>query len=205
MEENNRKRGQLKVIVLLLIGFIIGFAAHAFTVSKESVVLEDEKNTNEEELIDTDLESDKKEGQDVLPTDETIDGTEVENKGESEEAPKISLDATPNNSSNGEYLFSVVDQSAGGVVYISSLTFPKESWIAVREDNNGELGNILGAQRYPAGTQTGVVTLLRNTNAGQTYYAVIYLDDGDGEFDHKKDTLLVDSEGDAPAAIFRTY
>ena len=42
MEDNNSKRGQLKAIVLLLIGFIIGFATHAFTVSKEGVILNDD-------------------------------------------------------------------------------------------------------------------------------------------------------------------
>ena len=211
MEENNSKRGQLKVIVLLLIGFIIGFATHAFTVSEESVMPNDKNDTNKEELIDTDdTDSNVDKNNDkekILPTDESTDDTVTNDKEEEndDKTEKTSLDATPNNSSNGEYLFSVVDQSAGGVVYVSSFTFPKESWIAVREDNDGVMGNILGAHRYPIGEHTGAVELLRNTQAGQTYYVVIYIDDGDKDFDHKKDTLLIDNEGNATAAIFRTY
>ena len=206
MEENNSKRGQLKTIVLLLIGFIIGFATHAFTVSEESVMPNDKNDTKGEELVDTDPEIDENDDKEkISPTDELIDDTATDNKENDDETEKTSFDATPNNSSNGEYLFSVVDQSAGGVVYVSSFTFPKESWIAVREDNDGVMGNILGAHRYPIGEHTGAVELLRNTQAGQTYYVVIYIDDGDKDFDHKKDTLLIDNEGNATAAIFRTY
>ena len=206
MEENNSKRGQLKTIVLLLIGFIIGFATHAFTVSEESVVLNDENNTNEEELVDTDSKlKEEDDKQKVLLPDELTDDTTTDDKEKDDNTAKTSFDATPNNSSNGEYLFSVADQSAGGVVYISNLTFPKESWIAVREDNNGAMGNILGARRYPIGEHTGAIELLRNTEPGQTYYAVIYIDDGDKKFDHKKDISLVDSDGNITATIFRTY
>ncbi len=206
MEENNSKRGQLKTIVLLLIGFIIGFATHAFTVSEESVMPNDKNDTKGEELVDTDPEIDENDDKEkISPTDELIDDTATDNKENDDETEKTSFDATPNNSSNGEYLFSVVDQSAGGVVYVSSLIFPKESWIAVREDNDGVMGNILGAYRYPIGEHTGAVELLRDTQPGQTYYVVIYIDDGDKDFDHKKDTLLIDNEGNATAAIFRTY
>ena len=206
MEENNSKRGQLKTIVLLLIGFIIGFATHAFTVSEESVMPNDKNDTNEEELVDTDSKLEEEDDkQKVLPPDESTDDTATDDKEEDDNTAETSFDATPNNSSNGEYLFSVVDQSAGGVVYVSSLTFPKESWIAVREDNDGVMGNILGAYRYPIGEHTGAVELLRNTEPRQTYYAVIYIDDGDKKFDHKKDIPLVDSEGNTTAAIFRTY
>ena len=213
MEENNSKRGQLKAIVLLLIGFIIGFATHAFTVSEEAVMPDDQNNTSEE-LVDTEPKLDEDDDkQEVSPADKSdkttsddMTANSKEDKKESSKDPKVPFDATPNNSSNSGYSFSVVDQSAGGVAYISSLTFPKESWIAIRENRNGELGNILGASWYPAGTQTGVVKLLRNTKAGQTYYAVIYLDnDGDKDFNHEIDTLFVDNEGNTPAAIFRTY
>ncbi len=205
MEENNSKRGQLKAIVLLLIGFIIGFATHAFTVSEESVIPDDQNNTSEE-TVDTGSKSDENDDK-VSPTDGSTDDTVTNDKEEENEdnTAKTSFDATPNNSSYDGYSFSVVDQSAGGVVYVSSLTFPKESWIAVREDNDGVMGNILGARRYPTGEHTGAIELLRDTQAGQTYYVVIYIDDGDKDFDHKKETLLINSEGNATAAIFRTY
>lgn len=201
MEENTSKRGQLKAIVLLLIGFIIGFATHAFTISKESVISGDENSANEE-LID--VESGSDDAGDAGDASDGISAVGDDSKG-SDEPAKTQLDAIPNNSSNGGCSFSVIDQSAGGVVYISQLVFVEESWIAIREDNNGDLGNILGARRYPAGTHTGAVELLRNTESGQTYYAVVYIDDGDKIFNHKKDVLLTDEAGSATAAIFRTY
>ena len=200
MEENNSKRGQLKTIVLLLIGFIIGFAMHAFTSSEEAVVSDDIKEAKEE-LTDEKTVTD--ENGEVLG--DTASTSEENKEVDQVEDDKATFNATPNNSSNGGYSFSVADQSAGGVVYVSQLVFAEESWIAVREDNNGELGNILGAHRYPVGKQDGVIELLRNTEAGKTYYVVIYVDDGDKKFDHKKDVLLTDNLGDVTATIFRAY
>ena len=203
MEENNSRKGQLKTIVLLLIGFIVGFAMHAFTSSEETVVSDDLKDAKEG-LIDEGVLTD--ENSDV--SDETSSSEEdkevIEVIQEDEDGSTV-FNATPNNSSNGGYSFSVADQSAGGVVYVSQLVFTEESWIAVREDNNGELGNVLGAHRYSAGKHNGSIELLRNTEPGKTYYVVIYVDDGDKKFDHKKDVLLVDNLGDVTAAIFRAY
>ena len=89
----------------------------------------------------------------------------------------------------------VNDQPAGMRVMIESVSMDQVGWVVVREDRNGEFGNILGAQRFDIGSSNGEVELLRNTVEGGTYYAVIYGDDGDMKFDYEKDTpILSDNE-----------
>lgn len=85
----------------------------------------------------------------------------------------------------GEAL-SVVDQAAGDSVTIASMTLTKPSWIAVQDKR----GWILGAGWFPAGATSGSVPLLRATLAGETYTALVYVDDGDKTFDFKKDAIV---------------
>jgi len=96
----------------------------------------------------------------------------------------------------------VKDQIAGLRVVIDSITLEGSGWVAVHEDVDGELGNILGAQRFDAGTYKGLVDLLRNTVEGGVYHAVLYSDDGDKVFDHKKDFLLTDENGNTIESEF---
>ena len=46
------------------------------------------------------------------------------------------------------------------------------------------------------------VELLRNTEEGGTYYAVIYVDDGDKKFDHKIDLLATTADGNPVMDVF---
>ena len=82
---------------------------------------------------------------------------------------------------------SVSDQLAGFAVQIDRATLAEDGWIVIAEDVEGEPAYLLGASRRDAGTYENVdVELLRNTEEGNTYYAVIYKDDGDKQFDNKK-------------------
>ncbi len=91
---------------------------------------------------------------------------------------------------------SVSDQLAGFTVQIDTVTLAKDGWIVIAEDVDGEPLYLLGASRRDAGTYENVgVELLRNTEEGNTYYAVIYTDDGDKEFDNKKDMPLMTGDG----------
>jgi len=116
-------------------------------------------------------------------------------------------DALPNdiNASNeySQNIIMVKDQPAGFRVIVDSVTLVDGGWVAIREDNEGEPGNILGAQKFEDGTNTGEVELLRNTVEGGTYYAVLIADDGDGEFDHKKDSPIIDNLGDPVLSQFK--
>jgi hypothetical protein len=189
MEETNSKQSHLKAVVLLLIGFIIGFAAHAFTVTKEEV-----GETAKEGLAAEETSQ---------PEGSTVSDVETKTVANTSSMSDDVL-ATANTVTSAEYTMSVADQSAGNVVIVSKTIFKKATWVAVREDVNGKMGNILGAYLFPEGTQSGSVELLRPTEEGSSYYVVAYLDDGDKEFDYKKDTLLTNTDNKAVAAQFKT-
>ena len=86
---------------------------------------------------------------------------------------------------------SVDDQRAGSLVFIKHVEISKPSWIAVREIVNGSIGNILGAEMVASATDDVPVTLLRPTVTGQKYAIFLYQDNGDGQFDSKKDLLVM--------------
>ncbi len=88
------------------------------------------------------------------------------------------------------------DQPAGMRVVLTSASFGTSVWVAVREDIGGEAGSILGAGRFDAGDYTNAeIELLRNTLEESEYLVVMYEDDGDREFDHKKDILITQLNG----------
>lgn len=83
-------------------------------------------------------------------------------------------------------------QKAGDTVHLDKVVVTNSGWVAIHEATaGGELGGILGAARYDTGIWQGEVVLLRNTSAGKYYSAVVYHDDGDKEFDFKKDMIVM--------------
>lgn len=79
----------------------------------------------------------------------------------------------------------VQSQQAGGLVRVDSVTITRPSWVVVREE-----GWILGAARLDQSATEVTVPLLRETESGNTYEVVVYVDDGDKEFDHLADVLV---------------
>ncbi len=80
------------------------------------------------------------------------------------------------------------DQAEGSMVTIAEVKLTVSGWVVVREELNGQMGNVLGAQRFDAGSYAGgQVELARGMVAGARYYALVYADDGDRMFDHKLD------------------
>jgi hypothetical protein len=109
----------------------------------------------------------------------------------------------------GENKIVVTDQSAGSVVTVTLVTLTERGWVVVYEDNNGALGNILGAKRLEAGTNLAPVTLLRNTVPSMKYYVVLHSDNGNGTFDYisskrTADLPLADENGMPIMATFST-
>ena len=88
---------------------------------------------------------------------------------------------------------SVVDQPPGSTVVVESVTVPPPGvWIAVRETNGNELGNVLGAV-HVSGPRTAVsVPLLRPTESGLSYAVELYRNDGNDAFDLSSDSVYVD-------------
>lgn len=118
----------------------------------------------------------------------------VENKDTEENiGDENTLSGTTVSSNNR---ISLGNQSAGDNVNIDSAVFAEVGWVVIREDNNGEQGNILGAQLFDVGEHSGVVTLLRGTQVGSVYHALLYSDNGDREFNTENDLPLSNTSGD---------
>lgn len=100
-------------------------------------------------------------------------------------------------------LINVVDQKPGTMVSIGSVDMPVNGWVVVHEDRGGVPGNILGAQRFDAGSYAGgQIELLRTTLIGGQYYVMLHADDGDKLFDHKMDMPLAATAGKVSATFF---
>ncbi len=101
---------------------------------------------------------------------------------------------------------SVSEQVAGSSVAIESVTVPPPGvWVAVREVEKGQLGNVLGAVRAKGPRSNFTVPLLRNTKPGTTYAVELYRDNGDEFFNAASDSTYVDFTSDqAVVAYFTT-
>jgi hypothetical protein len=100
----------------------------------------------------------------------------------------------------------VADQGAGAEVLVESVTVPPPGvWVAVREVNGSDLGNVLGALRV-GGPRTQVsVPLLRDTEAGRSYAVELYRDDNNGQFDPALNSVYVDFDtGSRVTVYFKT-
>jgi hypothetical protein len=104
-------------------------------------------------------------------------------------------------------LLSISDQPAGETVTVSSVSVPAPGvWVAIQEEgNDGALLGVLGAARVRFQSTDVVVSLLRATEAGKKYVAVLYRDDGDDLFLLDKDSVYVDFEsGERVLSSFAT-
>lgn len=63
-------------------------------------------------------------------------------------------------------------------------------------------GNVLGTKKVSPRTQPVTVTLQPPVAVSQELIATLYLDDGDGRFDAKRDTPMVDEEGETVSEDF---
>ena len=101
---------------------------------------------------------------------------------------------------------SVESQSAGDAVIIESVTVPPPGvWIAVREVNGNNLGNVLGAERVGGPRSNVSVPLLRSTEPNDSYAVELYRDDNNGAFDPSKNSAYVDFDtGDTVVVYFST-
>ena len=96
----------------------------------------------------------------------------------------------------GKNALDIADQPAGSLVTVALTTLNEQGWVAIHEDVNGEPGWILGATLAFAGERSNLaVELLRATEEGKTYYAMLHTDDGDKAFDLNKDFPIKDSSG----------
>ncbi len=114
----------------------------------------------------------------------------------------------------------VAEQSPSKTVSVAVARLEKTGFVAIYEDNAGPLrrsfseaseaskpGKILGASGIlQAGDTKNLtpITLSRATADGETLYAMLHLDDGDGVFDPAKDKPALDSLGGEPVMMIFT-
>ncbi len=95
----------------------------------------------------------------------------------------------------------VRDQAAGTSVSVASVTLNEMGWVAIRDEN----GRVLGAARFDAGTWSNVpVPLLRATAVAGSYQVLLYVDDGDKQYDLHKDILIMGANGEVAGTTFKT-
>jgi hypothetical protein len=93
----------------------------------------------------------------------------------------------------------VVDQTAGMSVTVKSVTLSQAGWVAVRDSS----GATLGAALFAPGTHNNVsVPLLKSTQSGKNYQALIYFDDGTKTFSLKMETIVLNPDGSVAGATF---
>ena len=96
----------------------------------------------------------------------------------------------------GANAVAVNDQPPGEKVKVSFVTLAEDGWVVIHEEHQNRPGNILGAKRFNSGAnQKGLVELLRPTAEGRVYFAMLYKDDGDRQFDPIKDLPITDAQG----------
>ena len=139
---------------------------------------------------------------DMASTTETV--ATATNKGDSgssmSAATSDTKTPTPSVVAGGETV-TVSDQAAGSVVNIDSAKLTKPSWVAIVGTN----GWVRGAHWFNSSVENVSIELVKPTIAGESYQAVIYVDDGDKKFSlHAGDTLVTSSEGAPVSSTFKT-
>ncbi len=100
---------------------------------------------------------------------------------------------------------SVADQPSGENVTVESVTVPPPGvWVAVREANGSDLGNVLGAARVVGPHSAVVVSLLRPTEPSRSYAVELYRDDNNGAFDPSINSVYVDFDTGARVVAYFT-
>lgn len=100
---------------------------------------------------------------------------------------------------------SVADQPAGEQVVVESVTVPPPGvWVAVREVNGSNLGNVLGATRVVGPHGNIMVALLRPTESNRSYAVELYRDDNNGAFDPSGNSVYVDFDTGARVVAYFT-
>jgi hypothetical protein len=97
----------------------------------------------------------------------------------------------------------VPDQFPGTVVYVARVDFPAGGFIVVRKNNNGQVGEAIGATFFDKDTRIGNVDLTESTVDGQTYFAQAWTDDGDARFSTSTDIIITKADGSVLQVQFK--
>ena len=145
----------------------------------------------------------------MLHTDDNNNGTY---DGPAVDLPvKDSNDAviTPSftaNAGTSEPSVTVYDQLSdpANEVTIRQVLYDSAGWLVIHEDGGGMFGDVIGKVAVTAGVNTDLtVTLDRNISSGETLYAMLHSDDGDGIYEFPgADGPVVDAQGNVVVPTF---
>lgn len=168
MDTSSKSEASAKIVTALIVGLLVGFGAGAFW--------QERRLSNE------------------LPSEGIATAGEEmvsEKGGKKQVASAAASRQTQAGAATSTAMITVLDQPAGNAVRAERVVTGESVWVAVREEKNGGLGNILGVQKIPAGENLSVtVELLRPTKAGATYFVVLHTDVGDPAFNYREDVLI---------------
>jgi hypothetical protein len=97
---------------------------------------------------------------------------------------------------------SVSTQTAGRTVTIDSAKITTNSFIAIFESNSGKPGKFVGSSALLTPGDKQDLEIRAAVSKGKTYIASMYQDDGNKRFDANKDSLVLDSKGQALSRTF---
>lgn len=179
-----------KIISALIIGLIVGFVAGAFW---------QERRLNSRLDVGSSAEAKEEKGAPAKQTAGAASGLLDTVKAEKNDTVRVGGEKAPAMSPIAESAANglvVLDQPAGAVVQIANISAKEIIWIAVREEKDGKVGNILGAQKVFVGeNQKTTIDLLRPTVPGGAYRVVLYRDTGSPAFNYREDVLIEGVEG----------
>lgn len=167
-----------KIITALIIGLLVGFAMGVFWQNRRTSVAVNKEETKE---VSTELSG--------MGGKESMALAEAGAKSLVETGVKAEAKKTETAVATGG--LSVADQKAGSLVEVTGVDARETLWVAVREEKDGNIGNILGARKVVAGAGQKVsVELLRPTTLGGTYLVTVYRDAGKPDFNSREDVLV---------------
>jgi hypothetical protein len=95
----------------------------------------------------------------------------------------------------------VAEQVPSSTVSVALVRLEKPGFVVIHEDANDSPGKILGVSGILGAGETqnlSPIKLSRPTKDGETIYAMIHLDDGDGVFNASQDGPAIDPVGGEP-------
>lgn len=98
----------------------------------------------------------------------------------------------------------VSEQMPGGNITVSVVRLKKAGFVVIHEDISDEPGDILGISSLLSAGETRnlpPITLSRELLDGQTAYAMLHFDNGDGRFDAAADEPALDMVGGTPVMM----
>lgn len=124
------------------------------------------------------------------------------NKGSSTPVSTTTATNTPAPASAQVNRIVMADQYPGNVAYLSSVQLQNGGWIVIKNDNNGQPGDIIGETYSPAGINPVKVTLTSPMVDGGTYYAILYTGNNSATFSATAEQPLTDANGNVIMFVF---